>query len=62
MSEFLVVTSILAVVYGILSLSQATMGVGLVGAALWLGVMARLAQSRAQHRETLKALAPPPEK
>ena len=43
--------SILAGLGGLLFLSQATMGVGIIGFALLLGVFARLLQAQANHND-----------
>ncbi|WP_158606133.1 hypothetical protein [Simplicispira hankyongi] len=53
MSIFLVILGILVVIGGILSLSQATLGVGLIAIGCFLAILARLAQAEAQHRRAL---------
>ena len=53
MSIFLVILGILVVLGGILSLTQATMGVGLIAIGCFLAILARLAQAEAQHRQVL---------
>jgi len=53
MSIFLVILGLLVVLGGILSLTQATLGVGLIAIGCLLAILARLAQAEAQHRKTL---------
>jgi hypothetical protein len=53
MSIFLVVLGLLVVLGGILSLTQATLGVGLIAIGCFLAILARLAQAEVQHRKTL---------
>lgn len=58
----LVAISIFALLGAMLTVSKATLGVGLVGLACYLGIMARLVQADIQHnllRAELKTLAPP---
>lgn len=43
--------------YGVATLSQATLGVGLLALACELGIVARLAQARSQHNAQMKLLA-----
>ena len=50
MSAILMILGILAVVIGALSLSQATMGVGVIAIGCFLAILARLAQAEAHHR------------
>jgi hypothetical protein len=52
----LVVVGLLVGAVGLFSLTQATLGVGLVGLALFAGVLARIAQARAQHMAIMAAL------
>jgi hypothetical protein len=51
----LVILAILALVIGFFTLSQATMGVGILAAACLFGILARIAQA-AQHQTELKTL------
>lgn len=44
------------VTIGVLLLSQATQGVGAIAAGLFLAIVARIVQARAQHNELLKKL------
>ena len=53
MSIFLVILGLLVVLGGILSLTQATLGVGLIAIGCFLAILARLAQAEAQHRKIL---------
>ena len=41
----LIILSLLALVAGVLSLSNATLGVGLIGVACYIGILARLLQA-----------------
>ena len=50
MSAILMILGILAVVVGALSLSQATMGVGIIAIGCFLAILARLAQAEVHHR------------
>jgi len=52
----LVFLGLLVLIVGLFTLTSATLGVGLVGIALFIAVLARLAQSRAQQRELLEQL------
>ncbi len=45
MSTALVVIAILAVAIGVLSLSQATMGVGIIAIGCFIGILARIARA-----------------
>lgn len=54
---FLVIGFALAV-FGVMSLSEATMGVGLIGLACFFGIVARLAQARTLATEAAKAPKP----
>ena len=54
-----IILAVLAIVvggFGTLSLSQATLGVGLLSLACLLGIFARLLQAEQQHRELRKLL------
>jgi hypothetical protein len=50
MSAILMILGILAVAFGALSLSEATMGVGIIAIGCFLAILARLAQAEAHHR------------
>jgi hypothetical protein len=50
----LLVLSVLLAVFGTAVLSQATQGVGLLAQALFLAVLARIAQAARQHEEAMK--------
>ncbi|MGE8218545.1 MAG: hypothetical protein ACN6OU_02180 [Stenotrophomonas acidaminiphila] len=52
----LVVGSLICGLIGLFGLTQATMGVGFVGLGLMAGVLARIAQARAQHKAVMAAL------
>lgn len=60
MKDLLIVLSILALVGGLASLSQATLGVGLVAVACLFAIHARIAQAEAHQRETRSLLASAP--
>ncbi|WP_208588000.1 hypothetical protein [Xanthomonas fragariae] len=49
----LVIISILAVAIGVLSLSQATMGVGVIAIGCFIAILARLAQASEHHKSLL---------
>lgn len=53
MSTTLVVIAILAVAIGVLSLSQATMGVGVIAIGCFIGIFARLAQASEHNRTAI---------
>jgi hypothetical protein len=46
-------------VIGFMALSQATMGVGMIACACFLGILARLAQAEFHHRKTDKLTTDP---
>lgn len=48
--------SLVAVFFGITSVSQATLGVGIVAVGIWLAVIGRIAQASAHHEDVIKAL------
>jgi tryptophan-rich sensory protein len=50
MSALLVVIAILAVGYGLISLSQATLGVGMIAIGCFVAILARLVQAAEHHR------------
>lgn len=52
----LVILGIIAVVVGFLSLTQATTGMGLIGIACFLGIVARILQADHYGEATLAAL------
>jgi len=47
----LILVSILVVAVGFLELTQTTFGVGLIGFACYLGILARLLQADRQHKD-----------
>lgn len=49
MTALLIVLGLLAAVLGSLLLSEATMGVGVIGLACFLGILGRIAQASGQH-------------
>lgn len=53
----LIILSIIVAVGGALSLSNATMGVGIIGLACMLACFARIAQASSQHAELKQLLA-----
>ncbi|CAD7374577.1 hypothetical protein [Xanthomonas arboricola] len=53
MSTALVVIAILAVAIGVLSLSQATMGVGVIAIGCFIGILASLAQASEHNRAAI---------
>ena len=58
MTMYLVLTlALLALFAGVLSLTQATWGVGLIGVACFLAVLTRLAQAERQQKQLMAALA-----
>jgi hypothetical protein len=61
MSVVLVVVSVIAALIGVVSLSNATMGVGFVAGACLLAILARIAQAGEHHRELLSRTASQPE-
>ena len=56
MHSLIVLVSILAAVAGFFFLSEATMGVGIIGLAGVLGIWARMAQANKHHSELMKEL------
>ena len=54
MSAILMILAIIAAIAGAMSLSQATLGVGTIALACFLGILARLAQAEAHHRDALR--------
>lgn len=59
MVAFCLVSAFLALVIGALSLSNATMGVGGIGAACFWAILARIAQAQAQHAQLVALAANP---
>ncbi len=63
MGILLILLSTIALVFGLLILSEATTGVGMIGIAGVLAIYTRLAQSAVQHREIKRMFGErPPEK
>lgn len=58
MTIILVVICLLSALVGLLSLSNATLGVGLIAAACLVGILARIAQA-SEHHAALMAVANP---
>lgn len=56
MTTLLVVLALVAAAIASLSLSQATVGVGIMAFACLLGILARVAQASQQHKESLARL------
>ena len=52
----LIILAVLVALVGLVSLSQATLGVGLICGGCLLGVLARIAQAQAQHRDVQEVL------
>jgi hypothetical protein len=57
MTIFLLVVSAMMVVYGFLSLTPATLGVGLIGIACWFGILSRISQAETHHHELMEMIA-----
>ena len=57
MHALLLVLALLAVGFGALSLSQATLGVGMIAIGCFLAIAARLAQAEVHHRAVLRSKA-----
>lgn len=57
MHHFLVLLGLLAAGTGLASLSNATLGAGLVGAACFLGIAARMAQADIQHQRLMRHMS-----
>jgi hypothetical protein len=49
---FLLVLAVLAAVAGLLQLSQATLGVGLIAMGCFFGILARIEQARSQNKSS----------
>lgn len=56
MGVILLLISMLVGITGFLFLSEATMGVGIIGVAALLGVYARIAQADAHHKKVKRLL------
>ena len=56
MENLLIVLAVLAGIIGGLLLSQATTGVGIIGGACLLGILARIVQAERQHRQVIADL------
>jgi membrane-bound ClpP family serine protease len=56
MVAILVLVAVLGLLVGVTSLSNATAGVGIIGAACLLAIFARIAQAGQQHDRLIKAL------
>ncbi len=56
MAALLILVAILTAVGGLLFLSQATTGVGIIGIACLLAIFARLAQASDQHKKAMQTL------
>ena len=56
MATGLVLLSVLVLLLSVGLISKATLGVAVVAAAVWVAVMARIAQAREQHAELIKRL------
>lgn len=54
MSIVLMIVATLAVLFGAFSLSQATMGVGIITIGCFIAILARLAQASQHHREAMR--------
>lgn len=52
----LIFVGVLLLIGGLFTLTNATLGVGLIGIAIFLSVLGRLAQARAQQRELIEHL------
>ncbi len=58
MVSLLIVLAVIAGVIGIPMLSNATLGVGLIGLGCLFAILGRVAQAHHQHRELRAALTP----
>jgi hypothetical protein len=54
MAVLLVVIAVLTAIFGAASLSQATMGVGIICIGCFIAILARIVQASVQHNELLK--------
>ncbi|HOW74733.1 MAG TPA: hypothetical protein P5102_00825 [Candidatus Competibacteraceae bacterium] len=57
MTEFLAATGSLIVIVGTLFLSQATIGVGIICIGCFIGILARIAQASAHHKQATNGIA-----
>ena len=62
MVNILLLLAMLAAAVGAFMLSEATMGVGIIGLALFLSVLARIVQAQHHHDENGRAAQPNPTK
>ena len=53
----LIILALAAVFFGTTSLSQATLGVGILSLGCLFAILARIGQAAAHHKETLHAMA-----
>lgn len=56
MAVLFVLLSVLAAMAGLLFLSEATTGVGIIGLACYFGILARIGQADAQHKKLMAAI------
>ena len=56
MTGFLIILALLGAFIGAVFLSNATMGVGFIGGACLLGILARIAQASIQHQELIQKI------
>ena len=56
MDKILIILSALGLIFGLLFMSEATTGVGIIAAAGVLGIWARIAQSSMQHAKMMALL------
>jgi hypothetical protein len=59
MVTLLEILAVLAGLFGLISLSQATLGVGVIGFGCLLAILARLAQAEAHHKATNRSDSSP---
>lgn len=52
----LLLASLIAAVVGFMFVSEATMGVAIIGIAVWLAALGRIAQADKQHNEQMAAI------
>jgi len=56
MAKLFIVLGLVAAAVGFFTLSEATMGVGIIGLACFLGILGRIAQAGDQHELTMQLL------